>query len=553
MEAQLIVLGFVVLIILIIIITEIYNRIKLRALVKTKWGKFPSGNFFDKEESLKTAWGKAKAYRKYDSEIDDITWYDLDGFSLFERINATYSSAGSEALYQRMRNFNFSEKSHGRLETLIDYYKQNPDVREEIQFQFACLGKKDNNNVENYLAETKSQALPNTMIYLVCGVLPIVGVISFILFPSTPAILFLIGSILFNVIYYQIKKEKLERELACMGYLVQTVACAKQVAKLRTPFQEELTKNLKPIASMTKFGISFRMKSNSEAELMFDYLSMIFLLPLISYNFVLEKVKNYESQAKELWRLLGELEVSAAVLNFREIMPDTSQPIFSDTLQVIGEEVYHPLLATPVPNAVNWAKNTLVTGSNASGKSTYVKSVAISCILSATIHTALATKFQLPFGHILTSMAVEDDIFEGDSYFVAETKSVKRVLDLAETNTPCLCFIDEILKGTNTIERISASSSMIHWLDNYPSLAFVATHDIELTEILKESCDNVHFEEQVTKEYGVTFDYSLRQGPSTTRNAIELLQVLNYPKEIVEQAKKEANHFDKHRTWQKLE
>lgn len=240
MEAQLIVLGFVALIILIIIITEIYNRIKLRALVKTKWGKFPSGNFFDKEDSLKTAWGKAKAYRKYDSEIDDITWYDLDGFSLFERINATYSSAGSEALYQRMRNFNFLEKSHERLETLIDYYKQNPDVREEIQFHFACLGKKDNNNVENYLAETKSQALPNTMIYLVCGVLPIVGVISFILFPSAPAILFLIGSILFNVIYYQIKKEKLERELACMGYLVQTVACAKKSSKTTNAFSRRV-------------------------------------------------------------------------------------------------------------------------------------------------------------------------------------------------------------------------------------------------------------------------------------------------------------------------
>lgn len=206
-----------------------------------------------------------------------------------------------------------------------------------------------------------------------------------------------------------------------------------------------------------------------------------------------------------------------------------------------------------MPNEVNWTKNTLVTGSNASGKSTYVKSVAISCILSATIHTALATKFQLPFAHILTSMAVEDDIFEGDSYFVAEIKSVKRVLDLAETRVPCLCFIDEILKGTNTIERIAASSSMVHWLADYPSLAFVATHDIELTEILKESCDNVHFQEQVTKEQGVSFDYRLRQGPSTTRNAIQLLQVLNYPQRIVAQAKKEADYFDEYRTWQTVE
>lgn len=552
MEAQLIVLGFVGLIIFIIIVMEIYNRLKLKAMVKSKWGAFPSARFFDKEESLKEAWRKAKKYRSYDSEIDDITWYDLDAFTLFERINGTYSSVGAEALYQRLRNFNFSEKSHDRLEILIDYYKQNPTIREEIQFQFACLGKQDHNHVESYLSETRNQELPNTTFYLFCGLLPIAALLFVLVFPMTLSVLVLLGSILFNVIYYQIKKEKLQRELICMGYLVQTVVCAKKLEKIKTPFQEELTKNLKPLASMTKFGISFRMKSNSEAEMMFDYLAMIFMLPFISYNFVLKKLTNYEVQAKEMWRLLGELEVAAAVLNFRTVMPDTSQPIFSEEIVVTGTEVYHPLLATPVPNEVNWTKNTLVTGSNASGKSTYVKSVAISCILSATIHTALATKFQLPFGHILTSMAVEDDIFEGDSYFVAETKSVKRVLDLAETKVPCLCFIDEILKGTNTIERISASSSMIHWLGKYPSLAFVATHDIELTEILKESCDNVHFEEQVTKEQGVTFDYLLKQGPAMTRNAIQLLHVLNYPESVVELAKREASYFDEHRTWQIL-
>ncbi|MGM0219628.1 MutS-related protein [Enterococcus sp. AZ126] len=552
METQLIVLGFVGLILLIIIVMEIHNRLKLKATVKSKWGTFPSARFFDKEESLKVAWQKAKRYRYYDSEIDDITWYDLDFFALFERINGTYSSVGSEALYQRLRNFNFSEKSHDRLETLIEYYEQNPDIREEIQFQFACLGKQDNNHVESYLSETRSQELPNTIFYLLCGILPVAALILLLIFPTTLSIVVLLGSIVFNVIYYQVKKEKLQRELTCMGYLVQTIVCAKKLGKIKTPFQKELLKNLQPLASMTKFGVSFRMKSNSEAEMMFDYVAMIFMLPFISYNFVLEKLTNYEIQAKEMWRLLGELEVAAAVLNFRTIMPDTSQPIFSDKIVVTGTEVYHPLLATPVPNDLNWAKNTLVTGSNASGKSTYVKSVAISCILSTTIHTALATKFQLPFGHILTSMAVEDDIFEGDSYFVAETKSVKRVLDFAETNVPCLCFIDEILKGTNTIERIAASSSMIHWLNNYPSLAFVATHDIELTEILKESCDNVHFEEQVTKEQGVTFDYRLKQGPSTTRNAIQLLHVLNYPKSVVEQAKREADYFDEYRTWQTL-
>lgn len=554
MPTQIIVVFiFMLLIIFAITLIEVKNRLYLRKRVKEKWGKLPYSRVFDKEASLKNAWLKAKQYRVYDSEIDDITWYDLDIASIFEQINGTYSSVGSEALYQRLRNFNFSETHHNRLEALITYYQKNPAQREQLQYQFACLGKKDNNLVESYLDETKNQKLPKTGWYIFCGLLPVIAIFSLVIIPSAFSILLLLGSVLFNMIYYQMKKELLERELACMGYLVQTIAAAKKMSKIPTPFQNELKENLKRVEAITKFGIAFRLKSNSEAELFFDYLSMIFMLPFISYNFVIAKLVNYEKEAKEVWRLLGELEVAAAVLNYRTIMPDTCQPVFTEAVVVQGKEVYHPLLSTPVPNDVAWAKNTLVTGSNASGKSTYVKSVAISCLLAATIHTALALDFSLPHGHVLTSMAIEDDIFEGDSYFVAEIKSVKRVLQLAESNTPCLCFVDEILKGTNTIERIAASSSIVSWLGRFPSLAFVATHDIELTEILKDSCKNVHFEEQVTKENGVTFDYALRQGPSKTRNAIQLLAVLDYPKEVVSQAKSEAEYFDHHRQWQILD
>lgn len=547
-----VVLIFIVLIIFAIVLIEVKNRFALRRKVKESWGKLPYSRVFDKEKSLKKAWSKAKKYRTYDSEIDDITWYDLDVFTIFEQINATYSSAGSEALYQRLRNFNFSEKYNKRLEALITYYQKNPVEREQLQYHFACLGKKDNNLVENYLDETRTQKIPKLGLYIVSGSLPIIALFLLIIMPSSFSIVLLLGSILFNLVYYQMKKAVLEREIACMGYLVQTIAAAKKISKIPTPFQQELQENLKTIDAITKFGIAFRLKSNSEAELFFEYLSMMVMLPFISYNFVIAKLINSEKEAKEVWRLLGELEVAAAVLNFRMIMPDTCQPIFTEEVVVRGKEVYHPLVARPVPNKVQWLQNTLVTGSNASGKSTYVKSVAISCLLAATIHTALALDFSLPHGHVLTSMAVEDDIFEGDSYFVAEIKSVKRVLQLVETKIPCLCFVDEILKGTNTIERIAASASIVNWVGKFPSIAFVATHDIELTEILKDSCQNVHFEEQVTAKNGVTFDYVLRQGPSKTRNAIQLLQVLNYPTEVVNQAQSEAEYFDNNRKWQVL-
>ncbi|BDP82096.1 hypothetical protein EfmAA290_27720 [Enterococcus faecium] len=97
-------------------------------------------------------------------------------------------------------------------------------------------------------------------------------------------------------------------------------------------------------------------------------------------------------------------------------------------------------------NPVNWQKNTLVTGSNASGKSTYVKSIAISCILAQTIQTAIAEQFTLQPGHVLTSMAIEDDLFEGDSYFVSEIKSIKRLLDQVASKERCYCLRKQLAK-----------------------------------------------------------------------------------------------------------
>jgi hypothetical protein len=547
-----VVLGFILAFILFAALFEFASAIKLKKAVRDNWGKPVKRKRQDSEKSLKEAWQKAKSYRQYDSEIDDLTWYDLDFWELFRRLNSTYSSIGSEALYQRLRNFNFSAEAATRQEKLIQFFAENPLARAQIQYSFARLGKKDHNLVESYLSESKSQKLPHLGLYVFCGILPFILLGSLFVLPLEIGVLLLIASLVFNFCYYQFKKMALEAELNSMSYLVQAISVANRIAKVQTPFQAELAKNLQAIRLISKFGFSFRVKTGSEMEIIFDYLNAIIMLPFISYHLVLSKIIQHEQAMKAVWYALGELEVALAVLNLRlATATETCQPTFREQFQVVADNISHPLLDNPVSNDLKWQKNTMVTGSNASGKSTYVKAVAINCILAQTLNTTFARQFSLPRASILTAMAIEDDILAGDSYFVAEIKSVKRVLDLVGDDHPCLCFIDEILKGTNTIERISASSSIVSWLSTHAkTLAFVATHDIELTEILSESCDNVHFAEQVTKENGVTFDYKLRQGPATTRNAIELLQVLHYPKTIVADAKKMAADFDRERKWQ---
>ncbi len=271
-------------VIILLIGLEINSRHKLKEEVRKKWGKLPYQPRFDKEESLKEAWLTEKKFRSWQSEVDDLTWYDLDMFEVFEGINLTYSSIGSEALYQRLRSFDFVKDQ--RLEQLIAFYKEQPAVRERIQYQFARFGKKDGNFTKQYLADGQSKKVGHIGLFTLLGLLPIFGLILFLV-GQVFGFYLAIGSLVFNAIYYQVKKQTLETELNSMGYLVSTISTANQLAKIQSPLQAELQKNIKPLKDIPKFGFSFRVKSGSEAEIIFDYLNMMFMLPFISYHFVI--------------------------------------------------------------------------------------------------------------------------------------------------------------------------------------------------------------------------------------------------------------------------
>ncbi len=105
-----------------------------------------------------------------------------------------------------------------------------------------------------------------------------------------------------------------------------------------------------------------------------------------------------------------------------------------------------------------------------------------------------------------------------------------------------LCFIDEVLRGTNTLERIAASSQILKSLVKENVLCFAATHDLELTQILEQDYSNYHFQEEI-RDNDILFNYQLYKGRAVSRNAIKLLQIIGYEKEIIEHAEWTAAHF----------
>ena len=147
-------------------------------------------------------------------------------------------------------------------------------------------------------------------------------------------------------------------------------------------------------------------------------------------------------------------------------------------------------------------------------------------------------------------MALRDDILSNESYFIVEIKSLKRIFEKAkEPGVPVLCFIDEILRGTNTVERVAASSKLLEALSGENAMCFAATHDIELTYLLEGQYANYHFSEHI-KEEDITFDYQLKKGRADSRNAIRLLAMVGFERELVEQSMKRVEAFLSEGVWQ---
>lgn len=287
---------------------------------------------------------------------------------------------------------------------------------------------------------------------------------------------------------------------------------------------------------------------------LFDYVRILFHVDLIKLSTMIHALQRYEKELLEIYDIIGMLDSMLAVASYRERMKVYTTPVFIKTAGKTGgrlklEQVYHPFVADPVRNDVEAGKGVLLTGSNASGKSTFLKAVAVNVLFAQTIHTVLADRYEACFFRLYSSMALRDDLLSQESYFIVEIKSLKRIFSaVSQEGAPVLCFIDEILRGTNTAERVAASSVLLSELSESGALCFAATHDIELTGLLQECFENYHFEEQLC-EGDILFDYRLKPGRADSRNAIRLLSVIGFDSALIEKAQQRVEYFLQQGDW----
>jgi len=242
---------------------------------------------------------------------------------------------------------------------------------------------------------------------------------------------------------------------------------------------------------------------------------------------------------------LAQVEAASALATFASLHPayHWPTPLTTDPqrngaqARLSATDLAHPLIPEThrVPNDLaleTLGTIVLVTGSNMSGKSTFLRTLGINLCLAQAGAPVCAGCFEWSWARLSTCIRIDDSLEAGLSFFYAEVKRLKRLLDETadRSRTPVLFLIDEIFKGTNNRERLVGSRSYISALSQGHGFGLVSTHDLELTDLDQTvpRLRNVHFQETVAA--GVLhFDYKLRVGPCPTTNALRIMEMEGLP------------------------
>lgn len=252
----------------------------------------------------------------------------------------------------------------------------------------------------------------------------------------------------------------------------------------------------------------------------------------------------YSSKVKQWFTSLGEFEALASLASLRYDEPDWVFPKLNKSGAIEADTLGHPLISSDVrvSNSVNVGPEgrfVLVTGSNMSGKSTLLRSIGLNVTLAQAGGVVCAKALAVPKVSIASSMRVQDSLSDGLSFFMAELKRIKEVVLQAKASVKedraVLFLLDEILQGTNTVERREIVQRVMAHLVKCNAIGLITTHDLALAEMdnLTDHADLIHFRETFTRDDdgkpSMTFDYQIREGVATTTNALKILEVIEMP------------------------
>lgn len=478
--------------------------------------------------------------------IDKSTAHDLNLIQVFKLINKTITEPGKCILYKQLQELLLEKDELFKRNQLVREFEQNQELREKLRFILKDDAEGEHKEITKILFAILDKVESNFKILFPLAFLALFSLVLVPIFKEYIVIFMIFPLFTLNYFRHYREIENYSFEPEQLLYLKKMVKTGYNIQKLiqnvdnqeLNILSQKLAVSLKRTTPFQNSILLLNCRKEDIFSMIFNFLKTFLLLEVTTCHLALAKLLKCQKEMQTIYQIIGLLDSLYSISSFRTYLPYYSEPVFEDVPNCANyKDLAHPLLDEAVGNDLKInGENLLITGSNMSGKSTFLRTVGVNIVLAQTISTTYAKFYSSSFFRILTSISNHDSLKSGKSFYFAEAERLLTIIKRSEQEQNYLFLIDELLAGTNTKERIAASLEIISYLKRQNSISLITTHDQEITEYTRNLCTFYHFEDLIS-ETDLKFDYKLKPGKATSTNALKILEFLEYPLEIIRNAK----------------
>jgi len=482
-----------------------------------------------------------------DSTLSDRTLTDLDFHDFFKFVDRTSSAVGQQYLFDQFIQNSFDYESLLQQEDLVNHYQTNQELRIKSQKLLFQLSKGN----DYYFPFLIFGELPEKSNYLwLVKILQVLSLASCIIAIKYPVFIFVLMFLFtINLGMHYFNKQRIGKFTVYFSRLTKLSDTLNKLlphSNYRQASTTQIKSDIRNVEKITSKILFLKTDNLQDSEFGFvawfivEIFKILSLSEITTFHKVIDKIIDCRESIENVFINIGKIDTAISICSLRDGLEYYAIPEFLDKGKEIElDSLTHPLIKNCIENDLMLKnKSLLLTGSNMAGKSSFIKAINLSVLSSQVLNTSFAKAYKAPPLKIMTSMTIKDDLENDSSYYMEEVDSIHRLIEASgEEQNQYLFTIDEIFKGTNTVERISTAKAILEFLNKNNHLVLVSTHDIELTKLLDDKYEFYYFQEDLENNK-LGFDYKLKKGILKKSNAIKILEISGYPKDITDEARR---------------
>lgn len=464
--------------------------------------------------------------------------------SLFQFLNITHSWSGRQTFARDLLHAGYSKEEISKRQNACRELSEHRQLADELEYCFSRIGIDESTpsllaDLENSRPFLKPLPIRLLLLYFPPVLIGITGLAVILQWNRLFYPLFIMYTIqaLAGCIglpaagQYLRPLRRLPYKLSVYSDVIDTLEAAEFTSPLLLQIQAGLCTSdvsaAKAMKDLARIANKTDVRSNPVLSLILNLFLLWDLECAVSFS---DWKADYAPHCRYWFDSLGTLESLGCFATLTKVCDLTCFPTIAGPPGISAAELGHPLLmpAKRVTNSLQLHNGIMIiSGSNMSGKTTFLRTAGINLVLARAGSAVCAKDMTCPVMSPYTSMRIADDLNAGISTFYAELERIKNILTASRQDSTTFFLIDEIFRGTNSVDRLQGARTVITKLNEMGAVGMISTHDLELCELEKinSRSRNYNFAEHY-RNGQIYFDYKLRPGKSKTTNAQYLMEML---------------------------